>query len=153
MPVILFMKKFWKFFLDLLFPVVCLDCGREGYYLCRACKIKLKKNEVQLCPVCGKRSPFGLTHSNCKTEYSLNGLISAVAYKEPIGRKLVEFCKYQFVSDISEVMAKIISDEIEHLELQNYFSNFIFVPLPLHPARKRWRGFNQSELIAEKLSE
>jgi competence protein ComFC len=134
--------------LDLLFPVVCLGCGDEGRYLCHACETKLKKNEVQLCAVCGSLSPFGLTHPNCKTEFSLDGLISAVAYKEPQVRKLVEFCKYKFISDITEVMAGLMAKEVQNLELVDYFKDFILIPLPLHQSRKRWRGFNQAELIA-----
>jgi competence protein ComFC len=125
MPVILFMKSFWEYFLDLLFPKTCVNCGAEGLYLCRVCEMKLKKNEVQLCPTCGKRSPFGITHQKCRVEFGLDGLISAVPYKEPLVRKLVEYCKYKFVSDITLTMSRMIYKEIQNLELLPYFQEFI----------------------------
>ena len=138
--------------LDLIFPIVCLNCGKEGLYLCKMCNAKLKRDEFQICPVCGKPNPFGATHIECKSEVNLDGLVSAVPYKEPLARKLVEHCKYRFISDIAPTLGQIIAEEILNLELTKSFENFTVVPLPLHPKRKNWRGFNQSELIAIELN-
>ena len=32
------------------------------------------------------------------------------------------------------------------------FEKPILIPVPLHPRRERWRGFNQSELLGKKLA-
>jgi competence protein ComFC len=139
--------------LDLIFPVQCLSCGLEGKYLCLTCQLHLKRCEIQICPVCGKRSVFGLTHQNCCSKFSLDGLISAVPYNEPLTRKLVEHLKYQFIKDVALSLADVISEEVRNLEVVNYFQQFVIVPLPLHTTRLRWRGFNQAELIAEYISQ
>jgi competence protein ComFC len=138
--------------LDLVFPVACVNCRREGLYLCIPCQKNLKKNEFQLCAACGKPSPFGATHAACRTDTGLDGLISAVPYKEPLARKLVEYCKYRFISGITDSLAEMMATEIMNLEMQRHFRDFSLVPLPLHPSKKRWRGFNQSELIATRLA-
>jgi ComF family protein len=147
-----FVKRLGLHFLDLVFPIVCIECRKEGQHLCKQCQVKLKRNEFQICAGCGSPSPFGLTHPICKPACGLDGLISAVPYKEPLARKLVEFCKYRFISGISEVLAEMIAVEVSNLELENYFEDFVIVPLPLHPTKKRWRGFNQAELIADQVS-
>lgn len=139
--------------LDLVFPVLCLGCGAEGLYLCSRCARALKRDEFQLCPICGSKAPFGTTHPTCKTEFGLDGLLSAVPYKEPLARKLVETCKYKFVRDIAPILAQIMYEELLNQELSAYFKNWILIPLPLHGTRLKWRGFNQSELIAKKFSE
>ncbi|MBX4188163.1 MAG: hypothetical protein KW793_03450 [Candidatus Doudnabacteria bacterium] len=46
-----------------------------------------------------------------------------------------------------------MAEEIQNLELESYFRDFIVIPLPLHPTKKRWRGFNQAEFIANRFSQ
>jgi ComF family protein len=138
--------------LDLVFPIACINCRKEGLYLCTICSKNLKKNEFQLCAACGKPAPFGATHPTCKTQEGLDGLISAVPYKEPLARKLVEYCKYRFISGVTDALAEMMVTEVKNLEMQNHFEGFSLIPLPLHPSKKRWRGFNQSELIATKIA-
>ncbi len=151
------LKVIRKHALDLLFPILCLECGLEGSYLCRRCTVTLKRDEFQICPVCGKKSPFGLTHPICRAQPDdgphLDGLISAAPYKEPLVRKLVETCKYRLVQDIAPILGGIIWEEIQNQELVEYFKYWTIIPLPLHGSRLKWRGFNQAELIAQKISE
>jgi ComF family protein len=138
--------------LDLVFPIRCISCGEEGTYLCPPCSRKLKRCEFQICPTCGKLSPFGRTHPECRTEFSLDGLLSTTPYKELLSRKLVELMKYHFISDIAEVLGKLVTEEIQNQEMQGYFNEFILVPLPLHKTREKWRGYNQANLIAQEVS-
>jgi ComF family protein len=42
---------------------------------------------------------------------------------------------------------------MEEQGLLDYFEDFIIVPVPLHPRRMNWRGFNQSELLGQTLAE
>ena len=46
-----------------------------------------------------------------------------------------------------------MADEIERQGLQDYFQEFVLLPVPLHPRRLNWRGFNQAELLAQKISQ
>jgi ComF family protein len=103
--------------------------------------------------VCNKRSPFGVTHSKCRSPLGLDGLISAVPYKDDLARKLIEHLKYKFIPDISEILSRYMVEEIRNLELAGFFQEFIMVPIPLHPSRLRWRGYNQSVLLAAQIQQ
>ena len=43
---------------------------------------------------------------------------------------------------------------VYHLNLQDLLQDIdLIIPVPLHPSKKRIRGFNQSELISEGIAE
>ena len=62
--------------------------------------------------------------------------------------KLVHYYKYRFVSELSLTLGKILEKSIlaSTLPLPE-----ILIPVPLHPRRLRWRGFNQAQLLAQYL--
>jgi ComF family protein len=79
--------------------------------------------------------------------------------------KLIKVFKYNFLLDTVEVFRKIINNVNFNChpelvpacrqagqDLVNWHG-FTIIPVPLHARRKRERGFNQSEIIAEIISE
>jgi ComF family protein len=96
----------------------------EKGYLCFACRASQKSN--------------------------LDSLITAVSYEDSTIKRLVHNFKYRFVGDISLLLAKFICQAL----IRNDFPlPDIISPVPLHPRRLRWRGFNQSLLLAEYIAE
>jgi competence protein ComFC len=146
-------KRLGGAFLDLVFPVSCLVCWREGSYLCETCQIKLPRLTNQQCLVCQKPSPFGKTHPDCVTKNSVDGAIAALTHKDPKVQEIIRAFKYNFVSSLSAPLAELIVQTINQQGLQNYFQNFIIVPVPLHNRRFNWRGFNQAALLSKSLSD
>lgn len=152
-----YIKPFWqdvsKLVLDTLFPISCFACKKEGEYLCEACRSKLKAID-QICIVCRKPSLAGLTHPKCFSSHTADQLISFFDYKDDLTSKLIIRGKYYFIPDIFKLFGKIISPLLENdfpqLLKQN---NIILTPIPLHPWRKRWRGFNQAEILSQSLAE
>ena len=128
-----------KTLLDILFPIYCLGCEREGSWLCRSCAEKVKILENQACPQCEKEiTPGGKLCSRCRREKKsrLDAMICAVSYKAPATKKLVHIFKYNFVTDA----AKILS----HFILKAFLSHecplpSAIIPVPLHQKRLRWR--------------
>jgi competence protein ComFC len=151
MNVIENIKKLGQGFLDLVFPISCLICGKDGLYLCENCKSKLPKLETQQCLVCQKPVPFGKTHPECVSRNSVDGIISALPYKNKAVHEIIRILKYNFVSDLAKPLAELTHDEIKNQNLNDYFSQFTIIPVPLHKRRLNWRGFNQSELLAKEL--
>ena len=49
-------KQIINFFLDLIFPKICLSCSKEGTYLCDNCLEKIPLVEKFTCPNCEKIS-------------------------------------------------------------------------------------------------
>jgi ComF family protein len=143
-------KSFNRYILDLIFPVLCLECHLEGSYLCSKCAFRLVMlTKAQACPVCAEPSPLGRTHPACGNS-GLDGFTHALRYKDPVVKRLVESMKYQGVSDIGPLGGQIVFQEILNQNLDKYLAEFILIPLPLHPKRLRWRGYNQAELIGQE---
>lgn len=146
-------KKAYTLLLDLIFPVLCIECGLDGSYLCAKCELRISSiPKDQICPSCTKPSPLGKTHPSCSDQFPLNGFIHALRYKDSTVKKLVELFKYHGIKDISQVAGKVMAQEIQNQSLTDYFSDFILVPIPLHPKRLKWRGYNQSELMATEIA-
>lgn len=139
--------------LDLVFPVSCLGCGKEGTYLCEVCLRRLPRLEILTCAVCEKPSPFGKTHPDCLSRNRIDGLISASPYSHPVVKKIVEVLKYKFVKALSQPMGSLVIEQIRGFALTELFKEFTLVPVPLNSRRLRERGFNQSELIGRPVSE
>jgi competence protein ComFC len=141
--------------IDLLFPRKCLGCGKEGSYFCSQCLNFLSLDNQRICPVCEKPSIGGHTHPRCLKKESLDGLTSVFAYKGLIKKAIVKL-KYKFISDIAgDLIEVFLSSCGEDIVFSNYCQKEkpILVPIPLHPSRLRWRGFNQSELLGKIIAE
>jgi competence protein ComFC len=135
--------------LDLLFPKKCVVCGKFGSYLCEKDKQRIKERE-QFCPVCQRHSIGGTTHAKCKTKLSLDGLICLFEYNRE-ARALIHEIKYRFVKDLREVFGSLVAKNSTVREID--LRKFILVPTPLSTERKRWRGFNQSEVLGKEIAQ
>ena len=137
--------------LDLLFPRRCVGCGKFSSYFCADCTKTIKRS-ILLCPVCEKPAIDGITHPRCHTRYSLDGLISFFKY-EGIIRQAIKTLKYRFVTDLSEEFVELIPAELfSQLTMQQLNNETILIPIPLHPSRLRFRGFNQAEVLGKLLA-
>jgi len=124
-----------KFILDIFFPSFCVSCKKEGSFLCDSCeeKIFIFKRPSHL-PEKSKIKKF-----YCATEY-----------KQKTLEKLIHNFKYRFIKEAKNDISKIL---IKHLELSEFKpnKNQILIPVPLHKKRLKWRGFNQSEILAKEI--
>lgn len=135
-------------FLDLIFPKKCLGCGAFGSYICKNCFSTLEIIEHPICPECERQAVGGKTHPGCLRRFSLDGLIVVCRYKGLV-RSAIQKIKYKWSYDIASVLIDLIS---ENLWRFNFPQKAILVPIPLHLKRKKWRGFNQAEILVEELS-
>lgn len=135
--------------LSWLFPRRCIGCKELGDYICPDCINRLVPMSQWYCPLCRKNSMWGVTHARCKTRYSIDGLISCYPYKGLMIRLITRF-KYSFIRDLANTLVELM---ISAADYPCFFKHqWTVVPVPLHPGRKRWRGFNQAEVLARGLS-
>jgi len=160
------LEKCYLFALDIIFPVYCLGCGEEGKWICLECLGKIELLKKQACPVCGAESKTGARCFNCRAKTELDGVIAATAYfgeerKESLAKKAIHVFKYRFVKDLSEPLAETIICQLKNRQIIKLEKTIIFgpdangkiiIPVPLHPKRFKWRGFNQAELLADEIS-
>jgi competence protein ComFC len=121
--------------LDLIFPVNCLSCGKRGSDLCLKC----------LC-----ESPRALRES-------AEWIFPLFDYRHPPIKKAIWLLKYKNKRKLAEIFAEglygTIVEELAERALMQNFREPILIPIPLSPKRRRERGFNQVELICQKLIE
>lgn len=101
--------------------------------------------------MCGEGALGGLTHQFCRRPFGLDGLTSIFVYKGVVA-KAIKKLKYKFVKDLAEELIELFLSFCGEEKLFSDFcrlSNIALVPIPLHPQRLRWRGFNQAELLGE----
>lgn len=136
--------------LDVFFPKVCISCKKGDSYLCPKCLGGVKRTNL-FCPICTRFSKDGFTHASCKRPLGMNRLISVWRY-EGVVRKAILKLKYTFASDVVE---ELVENFTRNLDKNLLFKKACLVPMPMHPKRKKWRGFNQAEemgkIAAEKL--
>lgn len=73
--------------------------------------------------------------------------IRSVAYSEGTLREAIHLFKYEGVTALAEPLASLM---VAYWS-RHPMSVDVVVPVPLHRHRLRWRGFNQSALLAQKL--
>jgi competence protein ComFC len=143
---------------SLLYPAACAICGkniRAGEYLCDGCEAKLIHIVAPFCETCSE--PFeGSIHSaftcaNCahRTIY----FDSAVAAYRGRGivREVIHQFKYARQIHLRHLVARWLRAALDDERLRDCNFDYV-VPVPLHPARERERGFNQASLLSELLS-
>lgn len=142
--------------LDILFPKRCFSCHRLGSYLCASCRKYVSVLDHLNCPVCKKPAVDGITHPRCKTRYTPDGLISFFRYKSPI-REYIHAIKYRYLFHAADELVEMccVTPHMKALQMiiRKIRDHVVLVPMPLHKKRLMERGFNQSECIAQCISQ
>ncbi len=145
---------------DFLFPRRCLACGNIGKYFCDKCRrtIHIIDQRETICPICERPAISGATHPFCKTRFTIDGLTSFFHY-DGIIQKAIKSLKYRSVSDLASEFVNLIPPQVVFNISRIPASpaggskpesrNSLFVPIPLHPSRLRYRGFNQADVLAQ----
>jgi competence protein ComFC len=129
--------------LNLIFPKTCLDCGKEGKYLCENCLTKVKILKPA-CPCCEKASIDGFTHVKCRKKYGLDGLTSIWDY-DGVVKKAILALKYKYSTEAGRELSSIFVDALKTRNSLFMINNSsVLVPIPIHWHRENVRGFNQS---------
>jgi len=146
-----FFKKIEKWIKDLIFPFFCLNCQKEGSPLCLECQKKATVLNWQVCPLCEKTiTEKGELCALCqKTAFPLDSLLVASDYRDPKISKSIHLLKYHFITELGPFLSKILH---RALLKNNAPLPDVIIPVPLHPWRFRWRGFNQAELLANYIA-
>lgn len=69
---------------------------------------------------------------------------------------MIKAHKYLFIQEISDTIFRLAEERLASLfyKISSPDTEKILVlPIPLHPWRLRWRGFNQSAILAKKIAE
>lgn len=150
-------RVYWHRMLEILFPRKCPVCDQiimpKGAVICPECRRRVNLVTEPRCLKCGKQL-FCEEAEYCdgcekKTFHYTRGLV--LMNYDSVARKILTALKYHGKCDNADYLAAetVATLREEILRMQADF----FVPVPVHPKRKRVRGFNQAELIAKRLGE
>lgn len=156
------MRKALAPLLDLIFPPTCFGCRglTESRGFCAACCREIHPLRSPFCRICGV--PFC---SPAEVERSCAACLrrppafararAGFAYgagdrDHPLGRA-IQRLKYDRQSQLGPGLAQLLIEEVagwrrklDHVD--------VVIPVPLHLERLRWRGFNQSQLLASAVA-
>lgn len=142
---------------DLIFPIQCIGCGKFGDYVCRGCLGAISIKKPFECIGCKRNTPFGQTCFLCAKTNSIDQLLIVADYKNSLVEKSLKFLKYRFISDLERPLSVLMKKYLKWMTLDKKFNVFqanpLLIPVPLHPRRLNWRGFNQSELLAKDIAD
>lgn len=142
------LDKLGRTALNLLFPLWCLGCGREGVLICPSCRSQLPRITPPICPRCGLPEPEGAACPDCSGWQPAIGGVRAPFRFEGIVRRAIHELKYRNLRAAAEPLSELLGHYLE----DNHMPAEVLVPVPLHQKRLRERGYNQSELLATGLS-
>lgn len=123
----------------MLFPQVCGICGKlnkEG--LCNKCKINLEELVEN-----------GIVNQSLEGMY-FDELIYIFKYEGLIRKFILDYKFHEKPYMYISIVAFILKNKIIYEKMQNYDT---IIPVPISKKRMKERGYNQSLLIAKKISQ
>lgn len=130
-----------------IMPSTCVITGQAGEHL--DLSQPLVENwalPVNVCPCCCEPSSMGLLCGACLTDPPAFDRTQVGFY---FGKELVDLVhglKYQRQIAYSRILADVLAERLQAESVE------ALLAVPLHAKRRRSRGYNQAELIAQALS-
>ncbi len=138
-------KSIQRGFLEVLFPKVCVICG-----------LSLSKSEEFICPNCIKNR-FEIANPDKKQVSSDTLLPENIVLQHALWnfdkggflQDLLHSLKYHRLTGVGVDMGVALGHSLKKNPFFEYKDETLLVPVPLHPKKKRMRGYNQARSIAK----
>ncbi|MCS6828047.1 MAG: ComF family protein [Caldilinea sp.] len=141
---------------DLLFPPTCVACGRPGWRICPRCAQLVLPMPPTLCQRCGRTQPTVVERCDFCTDdaaFPLQRARAAALHVSPL-REWIHLLKYEGRRDLAPLLARYLVAALDRPDWSEILLRLNAVaPVPLHDERRRERGYNQAELLAQALCE
>jgi ComF family protein len=139
---------------DLVYPPVCLDCGRPvaaADALCAICFARLRPITAPMCPRLGipfevSLGPGALSAEAIAEPPPFGRARAAVVYNE-VARRLVSRLKYGDRPELARFLARLMVSAGAAF----WPAGPVLVPVPLHRLRQLHRRYNQSAELARAI--
>lgn len=147
------MTKIHSEILSILFPRRCPVCEEivspRGALICPDCERKLHFLTEPTCQICGREilaDDEELCESCKRHRFLFKRSIALVGYDDVAARSISRI-KYtgarEFLDYYGREAVRRRGDELRRMQID------AIVPVPVHPSRKRKRGYNQATVLAE----
>ncbi len=151
-----FARSLYNDFKEFLSPSFCLGCNGDilsnDPLLCETCIEGLRTastGEGPICPFCGRPDGIGDRCQFCDEKKKLR-LFFWGKYDGLLKDCLAQF-KFNGAIDLGRRLVDMAVDSLHQRITDNHYD--LVIPVPLHRSRRRERGFNQSEILAQRLAD
>ena len=149
---------------DWLYPPRCRACsesirGRDREYFCSTCWPQIQLVAHPFCAICGRPFPDSSGDDHVcgvclarNPQYARAPSWACYPREEAIDhplRQVIQKFKYGRRVALGKPLGRLMARGCEEFLLTCKTETII--PVPLHPRRLRWRGFNQSVLLARQI--
>lgn len=146
-----FIYSFFQTLTNIFLPNYCLLCRLTPttFGLCRACMQSLPWQHAA-CPCCAEPMLENVLCGQClQHEHSYDQIIAPLRYEHAMRYFISQF-KFHERLIVANVLSALL---IQHLKTrQDFIRPDLLLPVPLHSARLRMRGFNQALELAKPLA-
>ncbi len=139
--------------LNLIFPPRCIVCReiRRDFPFCGNCRERFPILKDPCCPVCALPFPSPVTENHTCSVC----LLDPPSFSRTIALGLYQGDLHDLISRMKyrgeERIAEILGDWMGERLVRKGVRPDGIIPVPLHPARLRQRGFNQSAVMARRI--
>jgi ComF family protein len=131
---------------ELITPLDCLGCGRDGVVFCTTCLKSFGLGEANTCFGCRLPSPAGATCGRCSLDTALVATAVGAKYDRAV-KELVLRLKFHRLWAAEEAAADLVLGAIPAA-----WNVGLVTAVPVSAARYRERGYNQAEMIARRVA-
>lgn len=135
------LHQLWSGFKDIIYPPFCLVCNK-----------KLSQGKQVVCGQCWDKlipTHLGNWQNEVTHKEGLDYVLTGWFFDE-VFQNIIHSLKYKEMRIVAKELGlrlgKMFLTELQYLKLD------VVIPVPLHPAKLRSRGFNQSDLIGKSLA-
>ncbi|NLX64561.1 MAG: ComF family protein [Clostridiaceae bacterium] len=132
--------SFFEKLIRLVYPAKCMVCDQvlnedTFLHLCEPCKKNLPRYQKGF--VRSMQMPY------------LDGIFAAFYYRDGI-KNAIQCMKFKSHPRLAQTMGSLVCEELFKYQPVPEFE--LIVPVPMHPKKKRQRGYNQAELVANEVA-
>lgn len=146
--------------LDLLFPPRCQVCGElSADPFCATCLQAVEFIAPPACLFCGAPIrptwPAAQLCADCREGRALSGARSAGLHAGPLREAIIRYKfdgRTRLAAPLAAMLVEVVRTEIETVGLP-LGECAALVPVPLHPGRRSWRGFDQAEMLCAAMAD
>ena len=154
-------RRLVDFIADGIFPRPCISCENdkdgENHYLCSPCLMDIRRIIKPFCNLCGNPGDMNYDYPHqefvcglCRHQPYRFHQARSFGYYENTLKDLIQHLKYKKQPGVMREIQPLLSQYFENI--QQEYSEFTVVPVPLSKARLKERGFDQAFLIAREIA-
>lgn len=148
--------------LNFIFYPVCSGCDVPGESVCRQCVDDFKPARLK-CHKCDRKNPYGIYCVKCTDKYTPERVLALYHFDKTL-KELIHSFKYEDEKELADIFSEKMADYIQSVKFTGFtplektakrplsLTGFTLAPIPISKKRQRFRGYNQSELLAREIA-